>query len=155
MGWRDYLFLDNDKLLAQCDWQGVRGSGPGGQKRNKTSSAVRLTHRPTGLSIRTEASRSQSRNRQTALERLRFKIAWELRENPEPIMLDALNPRSPVDQARFLDILSDQQGVLSRVARVMSASTGQVSGFMTSQAGLLSVVNRIRQHHGLRLIRPQ
>lgn len=153
MGWREYLFLENDELLTQCDWQGVRGSGPGGQKRNKTSSAVRLMHRPTGLSVRAEKSRSQCRNRQAALEQLRFRIAWELRENSEPISLDGLNVRSPADQALFLDILSDQRGVVSRVARVMTTSTAQVSKFITSQPGLLLAVNRIRLQYGLRSIR--
>lgn len=48
----------------------IRGSGPGGQKINKTSSTVRLVHRPTGVEIRCQDERSQSQNRLTALERL-------------------------------------------------------------------------------------
>ncbi len=52
----------------------IRGSGPGGQKRNKTSSGVRLTHAPTGLEVRVTNSRSQGLNRFLArrliLERL-------------------------------------------------------------------------------------
>jgi len=48
------------------EWQATRGSGPGGQHRNKTSSAVILTHKPTGLVVRVENERSQYRNLQTA-----------------------------------------------------------------------------------------
>lgn len=48
----------------------LRGSGPGGQKINKTSSTVRLVHRPSGLEVRCQDERSQSLNRQVALERL-------------------------------------------------------------------------------------
>lgn len=48
----------------------IRGSGPGGQKINKTSSTVRLRHRPSGLEIRCQEERSQVMNRQRALERL-------------------------------------------------------------------------------------
>jgi len=39
------------------------GSGKGGQKRNKTSTAVRLTHIPTGIEVRTDKTRSQAMNR--------------------------------------------------------------------------------------------
>src|ERR1700733_5797569 len=44
----------------------VRGSGPGGQKINKTSSTVWLRHRPTGVEVRCQRERSQTANRQTA-----------------------------------------------------------------------------------------
>ena len=47
-----------------------RSSGPGGQKKNKTESSVRVRHRPTGLTRVATESRSQWRNRRAALERL-------------------------------------------------------------------------------------
>jgi len=47
------------------------GHGPGGQHRNKTESAVRLVHLPTGLKVTATERRSQARNRARALERLR------------------------------------------------------------------------------------
>lgn len=48
----------------------VRGTGPGGQKVNKTASTVRLRHRPTGVEVRCQEERSQALNRQRAWERL-------------------------------------------------------------------------------------
>jgi protein subunit release factor B len=44
----------------------IRGSGPGGQKINKTSSTVCLRHRPTGIEVRCQAERSQAANRERA-----------------------------------------------------------------------------------------
>jgi protein subunit release factor B len=51
---------------ADVEEKFIRGSGPGGQKINKTSSTVWLRHRPTGIEVRCQAERSQSANRERA-----------------------------------------------------------------------------------------
>jgi peptide chain release factor 1 len=56
------------------DWSMCLGTGSGGQKRNKTASTVQLTHRPTGVQVRCETSRSQQHNRATALAILRARL---------------------------------------------------------------------------------
>lgn len=53
-----------------CEWQYLRGSGKGGQKKNKTSSAVRCTHHPSGASGYAEDTRSQSKNKSLAFKRM-------------------------------------------------------------------------------------
>jgi len=59
---------------GDLDWSTCFGTGPGGQKRNKTESTVLLTHRPTGLQVRCETSRSQQHNRVAALALLRARL---------------------------------------------------------------------------------
>lgn len=57
------------------DIQTTRGSGPGGQHRNKTETEVEIIHRPTGVKVRCGAERSQYRNKQLALEILAARLA--------------------------------------------------------------------------------
>lgn len=53
-----------------CDWSYTRGTGNGGQKKNKTSSAVHCSHRPSGAHGYSEASRSQLDNRRDAFRKM-------------------------------------------------------------------------------------
>jgi protein subunit release factor B len=72
-----------ERLARDCDITAYRSSGPGGQKKNKTESSVRVRHRPTGITRVATESRSQTRNRERALERV-----WEelqrRRRKPKP-----------------------------------------------------------------------
>ena len=79
-----FRHLSLDELLSQCDVDTYRASGPGGQKRNKTSSAVRLRHLPSELMVIAEESRSQHENRARALRRLRQALYLKLRGNGQP-----------------------------------------------------------------------
>lgn len=56
-------------------FQATRSSGPGGQHVNKVSSAIRATHKKTGLQVQVMDSRSQHQNRKIAIQRLQEKIA--------------------------------------------------------------------------------
>ncbi len=63
------------EIERQCTVEFTRGSGPGGQHRNKTETAVRLTHVPSGLVVVAADSRSQTQNRKNALRRLAERLA--------------------------------------------------------------------------------
>ena len=75
---RELLDLERD-----CEVTPYRSSGPGGQKKNKTESAVRVVHLPTGLTRVATESRSQSANRLRALERIREALLAR-RRRPKP-----------------------------------------------------------------------
>jgi peptide chain release factor 1 len=64
---------------ADLEWQFYRASSQGGQNVQKVSTAVRLTHRPTGLIVTCEKERFQEQNRRIALSLLRAKL-WEREE---------------------------------------------------------------------------
>lgn len=53
-----------------CRWDYFRGTGPGGQKRNKTSNCARCTHEPSGAVGEARESRSQRENREVAFGRM-------------------------------------------------------------------------------------
>jgi ribosome-associated protein len=71
---RRAVALPEAALLLECQEEFFIASGPGGQHRNKTESGVRLTHRPTGVTVSATERRSQSQNRGAALERLRERL---------------------------------------------------------------------------------
>ena len=69
------IIPDSDgELLKECDVDTFRAGGKGGQHLNKTDSAVRLTHIPTGTVVTCQDDRSQYRNKQKCLTQLRKKI---------------------------------------------------------------------------------
>jgi peptide chain release factor 2 len=63
----------DEDLLRECEVDTFRSSGPGGQHVNKTESAVRLKHTPSGIVVSSQQERSQHRNKALCLQKLRNK----------------------------------------------------------------------------------
>jgi hypothetical protein len=78
----DILRLDDAELSACCKLEFYKASGPGGQKRNKTSSAARVTLPGWDITSTDCTERSQARNRANALQKLRIELALTARETP-------------------------------------------------------------------------
>lgn len=157
---------DDDALLRQCTLRFLRSSGPGGQHRNKTESAVVLHHRPTGVEGQASERRSQADNRQMALKRLRVNLAlqvrspdlaaaaptalWRSRCRNERI---AINPDhhdlAPL-LAEALDVIADRQGNTHSAAEQLGCTHSQLVKFLKLEPRGLKEANEVRRAQGLR-----
>ena len=171
----DFLALDDAALLTQCDVHIHRSSGPGGQHRNKVSSAVRLLHRPTGITATATESRSQHDNRRAALRRLRMNLACRCRRavdriDPDvpPVVAECIfTPRGARSaaaasrklavgrkDARFwpvaaflLDLLDAAEARLAPAAAALNISTSNLTAVLKSDRHLFAAAQAIRKTH--------
>lgn len=151
----EFTRLSDAELLAQCAVDTYRASGPGGQKRNKTSSAVRLRHLPTGLIVIAEESRSQHENKARALRRLRERLYLKLRQTPPaeltvPVVLKVgrRDVRFWPTVALVLDVLWTCRGQVRPSAQHLGVSTGQLIDFLQREPALWTQANECRRHFG-------
>lgn len=79
------------------EWQFIRSSGAGGQSVNKTNSAVRLTHKSSGIAVSARSERKQVQNREIALQLLRSQL-WEIEEEKRQAQIGTA--RSAIGRAR-------------------------------------------------------
>jgi hypothetical protein len=171
--WTD---LSDAQLLAQCEVDTYRASGPGGQKRNKTSSAVRIRHPPSGLLVIAEESRSQHENRARALRRLRHAHYLKIRDD---LPADALTParlaaRPDYGPARdsegrlhlgrkdprfwpvvgvVLDVLQAVGARVGEAAEALGISTGNLIDFLHSEDKVWEQANQMRTRFGHKPLR--
>ncbi len=124
-----YLLASDDALIAQCEVDRYRASGPGGQHRNKTESAVRLRHRATGVTAIGEDSRSQLENKLHAVRRLRAAIALDVRE---PVALEGFTPSSRL--VAFVAAGTAPLGAKTRLTGTYWAAIGELLDLLVAGA---------------------
>lgn len=93
----EWLRMGDGALLKECKEERYRASGPGGQRRNKVETAIRLRHEPSGVVVQGEDSRSLQENRKRAMRRLRERIATSVRQR-----FDLENPSIPAEFSRHV-----------------------------------------------------
>lgn len=74
--------LDRASLERDCEVEVFRGSGPGGQNRNKRETGVRLTHRPSGMIATATERRTQGQNLDVAFDRMAERLAEAMHVDP-------------------------------------------------------------------------
>lgn len=169
----DALLASDDQLMAQCEIDRYRASGPGGQHRNKTESAVRMRHKPTGVSAIGEDSRSQAENRVHAVRRLREAIALDIRE---PVALDGFTASPRLAQlvaggtaplgartrrtatywaayAELLDLLVAGGLEIAATAQRLGITTGALSKLLLHDDQIARAVNDLRRARQMRPLR--
>jgi hypothetical protein len=163
----DWLAMSDEALHRACEEDFYRASGPGGQKRNKTESAVRLRHIPTGLMVVATESRSREENRQRALRRIRSAIALRLREPvddtclataltsliAEGLQLGVKHPQFLASAAALLDLLDHHHAKLSIVAERISQPTAQLVRFLKQSDELWEQTQHLRSKYDLPLLK--
>ncbi len=96
--------IDRDVLKKEVIIETYRSKGPGGQRKNKVETAVRLKHLPSGVTVIATEHRSQAENRKLAFERLRERLVKlnqpRRRRIPTSVSLKAIERRKDEKKAR-------------------------------------------------------
>ncbi|MEO7426555.1 MAG: peptide chain release factor-like protein [Fibrobacteria bacterium] len=165
-----WLSLDSETLLSACGQARFQGSGPGGQKRNRVYSGVRLTHPESGLSAESVDSRASLRNLHAALARLRLHIALaadladaEPAGDPggparagQPAFRADANPAHadfPGFALRALHQLARQRGQLAGAAAVLGCTASALTRFYKSDKAVWAKARSIRETNGLHALK--
>ncbi len=153
------LLLKPEKLLDECVQDRFQASGPGGQKRNRVYSGLRLKHIPTGLQVTASEHRESRRNLDEALRKLRLELALgaaDARDLPAPPPI--MNFRAKVNSAHedfpllafmALRALDESQGRLEAAATRLGVSSSALARFYKLHTNLWTRAGALRTANGL------
>lgn len=135
--------LENKDLRIETK----RASGAGGQHVNTTDSAVRITHLPTGISVECQMDRSQIKNREIALQRLRAKLYdLQLQKQEEEIVKTKKSQvKSNFRNEKIRTYNFSQDRITDH--RLQSANVHNLKYFMEGNEVLESLINKLHYQH--------
>jgi hypothetical protein len=162
-----WLALTPDDLLRQCRQARFQGSGPGGQKRNRVYSGVRVSHQDSGLSAESVDSRASLRNLYAAVERLRMGLALSASlTDGDPAQSAAGSPQatfragasaSHEDYPRFLlralHQLAWHRGQLAPAAAALGCTASALTRFFKADKAAWAKAREIREANGLHALK--
>ena len=162
---RHPVFADVDAVLKDCDVDRLRRGGPGGQHRNKVETAVRITHRPTGIVAEANEHRSQEENRKNAVTRLRMRLALDVRTPPldEPVWHENTHhgrvtakptaKSGPLLVAHVLNVLEAAAWKMGDAAKLLGVSSSQLIAFLAADGAVWAKANELRAARGLHALK--
>lgn len=163
-----WLALPPEELLRGCRQARFQGSGPGGQKRNRVYSGIRLTHPDSGVTAESVDGRSAQRNLQDALVRLRLNLALsasidgcdpsgiepggphaaaslpEFRPDANPA-----HPDFPGFALRALHHFAWNRGRAAPAAEALGCSASALTRFLKAEKAVWTKTREIREKNGL------
>lgn len=161
--------LDDEALMALCDWGRSRGGGPGGQHRNKVETVVTITHTPSGIAAKAGERRSVRENKPVALRRLRLALAtqhrvgvpagdcrtelWRERVRKQKIVLSTSHRDFPAMLAEALDMIEACSHDMKLAGTRLACSPSQLIKLVKEHPPAWVAMNAQRAERGMKPLR--
>ena len=154
--------LSIEALLTRCQITRTRGSGPGGQHRNKVETAIVIKHEPSGVTGQASEKRSQQANKEVAIARLRVNLAlairskrqsnsnlWKSRTRGGKLQVSVKHFDYAAILAEAMDFVWENQFDVAGAAKQTGISTSQLIKFLKT-CPAFEAINRQRQQLNLK-----
>ncbi len=156
----EILALSEPEFLRQCRIDHFQASGPGGQKRNRKLSAVRLIHIQSSISVTSSEYRETSRNLAIAINKLKLELAIKLDLDPQIQEADLTarikfnkdvseqNPQFPLMILLAVTLFKRYRGSIRELSLSLNTSSPQLIKFLKKSKQVWTSIQEIRRQNG-------